>query len=115
MTRPADARPGPATERRVYQLPAALVVRLQAWQASQDIPSETEAVRRLLGEALDRKDTPGDVMDTARAAMEATGCARQAARAIGAHPHVSGLLFKGGDVQITFASGEAEWVVGAVP
>lgn len=115
MNRPTDARPIPATERRVYHLPAALVVRLQTWQASQGIPSETEAARQLLGEALDRKDTPGDVMDAARAAMQAMGCARQAARAIGAHPHVSGLLFKGNDVQITFGSGEAEWVLKDAP
>lgn len=44
-------------ERRVYNLPAELVERLRAFQASQGIATETEAARRLLDSALQMRDT----------------------------------------------------------
>ena len=44
-------------ERRVYHLPLDLLERLRAYQSEQKIPSEVEAVRRLLNIALEMRDT----------------------------------------------------------
>lgn len=45
-----------AAERRVYVLPAELVQRIRDYQEAQAIPSEVEAVRRLLDAALQMRD-----------------------------------------------------------
>lgn len=51
-------------ERRVYVLPADLVDRIKAYQSSQGIGSEVEAVRRLLDSALQMRDTVVDILNT---------------------------------------------------
>lgn len=51
-------------ERRVYVLPADLVDRIKAYQASQGIGSEVEAVRRLIDSALQMRDTVVDILKT---------------------------------------------------
>ena len=53
-----------ATERRVYNLPMDLLERLRAYQASQGIVSEIEAVRRLLHNGLQMRETNKDVLAT---------------------------------------------------
>jgi hypothetical protein len=55
------ARPG--TQRRVYVLPDELVGRISAFQRDTGLPSETEAARRLLDEALKRRDTHESIID----------------------------------------------------
>src|SRR5690606_38902785 len=44
------------TQRRVYVLPTELVERIVAYQQDMGLPSEVEAARRLLDEALMRRD-----------------------------------------------------------
>ncbi len=51
-----------ATERRVHVLPTELLERVRAFQMANNLPSEVEAVRRLLNEALQSRDTLDDIM-----------------------------------------------------
>lgn len=57
----------PTTERRIHVLPVELLERIRAYQSENNIPSEVEAVRRLLSEALQARDSIDDVMKQARA------------------------------------------------
>lgn len=50
------------TERRVYVLPADLMVRIRAFQTDQKLSSEVEAVRRLLTDALQSKDSIDNIL-----------------------------------------------------
>jgi hypothetical protein len=50
------------TERRVYNLPANVLTRLRAFQASQGLTSEAEAARRLMDYALQMRDTVEDIL-----------------------------------------------------
>lgn len=47
----------PISKRRVYDLPTDLVDRITAFQRDKKLPSEVEAVRRLLDEALLHRDS----------------------------------------------------------
>ncbi|GCD73996.1 hypothetical protein NBRC3299_0288 [Acetobacter pasteurianus NBRC 3299] len=49
-------------ERRVYLLPEELVDRIKAYQSANGIPYEVEAVRRLLNDALQSRDTIDNIM-----------------------------------------------------
>lgn len=51
-----------AVERRVYNLPAALVMKIRAFQLAQNIPSETETARRLIEAALQARETVFDIL-----------------------------------------------------
>ena len=59
----AHATDKPATERRIHVLPVELLERVRAYQAANAIPSEVEAVRRLLSEALQARDSINDIMN----------------------------------------------------
>ena len=50
------------TQRRVYVLPSELVDRIVEFQTEKGLPSEVEAVRRLLDEALKHRDTESTVI-----------------------------------------------------
>lgn len=52
-----------ATERRVHVLPTELLERIRAYQTASGIPSEVEAVRRLLDSALQMRDSVTDILD----------------------------------------------------
>ena len=52
-----------STQRRVYVLPDELVGRILAFQRETGSPSETEAARRLLDEALKRRDTYKSIIE----------------------------------------------------
>lgn len=54
------------TERRVYALPANLLLRLRAFQRSQGLASEAEAARRLLDFALQMRDSVEDILRSLR-------------------------------------------------
>ena len=56
---PADSN---AAERRVYHLTPDILERLRAYQADNKIPSEVEAVRRLLNVALEMRDTVESIL-----------------------------------------------------
>lgn len=49
-------------ERKVYLLPEDLVERIKAYQSDVGLPSEVEAARKLLSEALQARDSLDDVM-----------------------------------------------------
>lgn len=49
---------GQVSKRRVYDLPIELVDRITAFQQDKKLPSDVEALRRLLDEALKYRDTP---------------------------------------------------------
>lgn len=51
------ANPKESAQRRVYVLPTELVDRIVAFQNEKGLPSEVEAARRLLDEALKTRDT----------------------------------------------------------
>ena len=50
------------TERRIHVLPKELLHRVRAYQNANAIPSEVEAIRRLLNEALQMRDTVEDIL-----------------------------------------------------
>jgi hypothetical protein len=51
------------TERRVYVLPIEQIERIRAYQTSNGIASEVEAVRRLIDSALQMRDSVGDILN----------------------------------------------------
>jgi len=53
-------------QRRVYVLPNDLVDRVVAYQSAMGLPSEVEAVRRLLDSALQHRDTLPQILDRLR-------------------------------------------------
>ncbi|GBQ36077.1 hypothetical protein GOB83_13770 [Acetobacter fabarum] len=53
-------------ERKVYLLPEELVERIKAYQSSCGLPSEVEAARRLLSEALQARDSIDEIMKQVR-------------------------------------------------
>ncbi|GBQ46712.1 MULTISPECIES: hypothetical protein [Komagataeibacter] len=63
----AEDQEKPTTERRVHVLPVELLERIRTYQNDNNIPSEVEAVRRLLSEALQARDTIDDIMKQVRA------------------------------------------------
>ncbi|WP_010508425.1 hypothetical protein [Komagataeibacter europaeus] len=63
----AEDQEKPTTERRVHVLPVELLERIRTYQTDNNIPSEVEAVRRLLSEALQARDTIDDIMKQVRA------------------------------------------------
>lgn len=54
-------------ERRVYNLPSDLMVRLRSFQVSQGISSEAEAARRLLDSALQMRDDVHGILKSLKA------------------------------------------------
>lgn len=63
----AHAGDKPATERRIHVLPVELLERVRSYQNDNAIASEVEAVRRLLSEALQARDSIDDLMKQVRA------------------------------------------------
>lgn len=88
-------------ERRVYVLPADLVDRIKAYQSSQGIGSEVEAVRRLLDSALQMRDTAVDILNTLRSKHADEKDLRVLARdVLTNHTLVTKIIF--GDDRVTF-------------
>lgn len=67
-------------ERKVYLLPEDLVERVKSYQAECGLPSEVEAVRRLLSEALQARDSIDDIMKQVRAQFQKDRDLRSVAR-----------------------------------
>ncbi|MFE3839582.1 hypothetical protein [Pseudogemmobacter sonorensis] len=75
--------------RKVYMLPKELVDRIASFQQDKRLPSEVEAVRRLLDEALLYRDTPQTIVERFKDRLRATGLLRAVARDLLAeHPLV---------------------------
>jgi len=94
------------TERRVYNLPADLLARVRAYQAAIAAPSEIAAVRRLLTDALDRRETLEQVIGRAADVITTGGTLREAAQSIGAHPLLQSFAFVGNSLRLKTVDGE---------
>lgn len=104
----AHAGDKPATERRIHVLPVDLLERVRAYQAANAIPSEVEAVRRLLSEALQARDTIDDIMKQVQTAFKAERDLRAIARDIlSGHILVSRIDISDGNVTFALRNGDA--------
>ena len=94
-------------ERRVYALPPDLVERIRSFQQSQNISSETEAVRRLLDSALAMRDSIHDVLYKLKARYKDEPDLRVLAKdLLVGHPKVSSVSFEAGAAIFAFADGD---------
>lgn len=85
-----------APQRRVYVLPSELVERITAFQNEKRLPSEVEAVRRLLDEALKQRDTGDAIVQRMVDRVKMTPIPSDAARDILiGHPLLESLAFDG--------------------
>lgn len=96
------------SKRRVYDLPMELVDRITAFQRSKKLPSEVEAVRRLLDEALLTRDSAEDIVNRMLERLKSDGMVTSVAKDIlVGHPLVTSITFISNDcVQFTLKSRE---------
>ncbi|UKK92052.1 hypothetical protein L7D45_09025 [Brucella pseudogrignonensis] len=93
------AKPSGDQIRRVYVLPNELVDRITAFQAERGFSSEVEAVRKLLNDALQSKDTPEILLKRAMERMRIVRVTSEVAREIlVGHPLVSEIKFENDDI-----------------
>ncbi|WP_339642193.1 hypothetical protein [uncultured Pelagibacterium sp.] len=93
------------TQRRVYVLPTDLVERIVAYQEDKALPSEVEAVRRFLDEALKNRDSVADVINRFMARLENLRLASEIAKdVLVGHPLITGLGFD--SQSVTFHSSD---------
>lgn len=91
--------------RRVYVLPNELVDRITAFQAERGLSSEVEAVRKLLNDALQSKDTPEILLKRAMERMKIIRVTSEVAREIlVGHPLVSEIKFENDDIDFWLKS-----------
>lgn len=84
---------GQVSKRRVYDLPLELVDRITAFQAEKKLPSEVEAVRRLLDEALKYRDTPELIIERFKERLKSDGIPSSVAKdVLVGHPLVKSIL-----------------------
>lgn len=69
-----------STVRKIYVLPRELVERIALFQEDKKLPSEVEAVRRLLDEALKYRDTPDLIIDRFKERLKTDGIPASVAR-----------------------------------
>lgn len=96
------------SKRRVYDLPIELVDRITAFQKAKRLPSEVEAVRRLLDEALLTRDGVADIVNRLQERLKLDGMVTSVAKdVLVGHPLVSSLSFVGNEcVEFRLRSGE---------
>ena len=88
-------------QRRVYVLPNELVDRIVAFQEEKNYPSEVEAVRKLLDEALLHRDTASTIITRFRDRLRSLRMPAEIAKdVLVGHPLVSEMTF--GKQSITF-------------
>ena len=79
-------------QRRVYVLPSELVTRIVAFQHEMGLPSEVEAARRLLDDALKRRDDARDIVQRFKYKLEDTKILSDIARdVLIGHPLISSI------------------------
>lgn len=105
--------------RKVYMLPRELVDRIGSFQQDKRLPSEVEAVRRLLDEALKYRDTPELIVDRIKERLKTNGLIHAVGNdVLREHPLIAtidqaddnriGFSMKSGRVFRVFFSGRAE-------
>lgn len=98
----------PTTERRIHVLPIELLDRIRAYQSENNIPSEVEAVRRLLSEALQARDTIDDIMKQVRAYFRQDRDLRTLAREVlSGHILVNRIDIEDSEVRFGMRNGDA--------
>lgn len=91
------------TKRRVYDLPQELVDRILEFQRDRGLPSEVEAARRLLDQALKARDTEEALVGRYYAALNASGDPTEAAKVVlVGHPLVRSLRFHDESIEFEF-------------
>ncbi|WP_029606234.1 hypothetical protein [Kozakia baliensis] len=104
----AHAGDKPATERRIHVLPVELLERVRSYQNDNGIASEVEAVRRLLSEALQARDSIDDLMKQVRAQFKKDRDFRTMARdVLSGHILVKRIEIADTDLKFIMRSGEA--------
>lgn len=96
-------------QRRVYALPAEMVDRIVEFQREKGLPSEVEAVRRLLDEALKSRDDVNKVVIRFLARLKVARIASEVAKdVLVGHPLISSIGFDGDRVAFNMRDG---WMV----
>ncbi|RUT26842.1 hypothetical protein C0V97_03955 [Asaia sp. W19] len=96
------------TERRIHVLPVELLDRVRSYQTDNGIASEVEAVRRLLSEALQARDTIDDLMKQVRAQFKKDRDFRTLARdVLSSHILVKKIEIGDNELQFTMRSDDA--------
>ncbi|GBQ07568.1 hypothetical protein AA11826_2243 [Komagataeibacter oboediens DSM 11826] len=104
----AEDQEKPTTERRVHVLPVELLERIRTYQNDNNIPSEVEAVRRLLSEALQARDTIDDIMKQVRAYFRQDRDLRTMAKEVlSGHILVNRIVINDTDVEFGLRNGDA--------
>ena len=95
------------TQRRVYVLPSELVERITEFQTEMGLPSEVEAARRLLDEALKQRDDALAIARRFRSKLAETRIFADIARdVLVGHPRVSSITFQPNSIQFSTNDGE---------
>ena len=90
------------TQRRVYVLPTELVERIVAFQEEKNYPSEVEAVRKLLDEALLHRDTAETIIDRFKSRLEKLKMPAEVAKdVLVGHPLISDISFERDAISFT--------------
>lgn len=104
----AEDQEKPTTERRIHVLPVELLDRIRAYQADNNIPSEVEAVRRLLSEALQARDSIDDIMKQVAAQFKIDRDLRNIAKEVlTGHTRVNRLEIEDNCVRFGMRTGDA--------
>ncbi|WP_424137430.1 hypothetical protein [Roseomonas chloroacetimidivorans] len=90
--------------RRVYVLPEALIDGIRAYMADVHLTNETEAVRRLLWNALQQRDTV-ETLEARIAALPRRNARKEALEMLALHPKVSTIRIEDTFVAFTLADG----------
>lgn len=95
---------GHSTKRRAYDLPNELVERVVEFQKAKGLPSEVEAVRRLLDMALKGRDTIETLVGRYLAALSVPGTepGEAAGLVLSGHPLVRQIAFEDDGIEFHF-------------
>ena len=96
-----------AVERRVYNLPTALVLKLRAFQAAQNIPSETEAARRLIEAALQARETVFDILLSVEVMVSNDPSLRNLGAELMKHSLITGTMLIDGGLVFSMTDGHS--------
>ncbi|RUW85128.1 hypothetical protein [Mesorhizobium sp. M1E.F.Ca.ET.063.01.1.1] len=95
------------TQRRVYVLPVELVDRITAYQTDMGLPSEVDAARKLLDDALNRRDTAQSITRRFQERLKDTRVLADVARdVLIGHPLLSTLSMGSNQITFTLTTGD---------
>ncbi|MDG4908443.1 hypothetical protein P9228_18625 [Mesorhizobium sp. WSM4898] len=96
-----------STQRRVYVLPTELVDRITKFQADMQLPSEVEAARRLLDEALKHRDDAEAITRRFLDRLKETRMMSDIAKdVLVGHPLISSLKINPGSISFGMTTGD---------